>query len=197
VPSSCTGNCAPGQLQCATGGQPQNCSPTTGTWQNNGAACGGRACINGACFGADCTTYTPPVCAGDAGCDLRSHTCCVTEAIPPVGTCMAGTDAGCSGSEPFHCLYSCDCPTGQVCCGQINGTTYAGAATCQTVAAGGNCAVQPSYTTAAQLCEQSQECQNGKTCISQTCTVFGAHFNFCGLQTEAPYNCTPLDAGPG
>jgi hypothetical protein len=199
VPSQCTGNCAPGQVQC-NGAQPQNCG-ASGTWQNNGSSCGGRACLSGACTGADCTTYNTPICAGDAGCDLRSNTCCVTETLPPVGTCNAGTDAGCSGSgspQPFHCLYSCDCPAGQSCCGEINGSAFPfpGTAVCQTVAAGGSCKITTGFTAAAQLCEQSVECQNGQACIAQTC-VFGSHFKFCGVQSAPPYSCTadPVDAG--
>jgi hypothetical protein len=95
-------------------------------------------------------------------------------------------------------LYSCDCPAGDSCCGELNGGTFAGTAVCQHVASGGSCAVTTGYTVSAQLCEQSEECMNGQRCIAQTC-VFSSHFKFCGLQSQAPYYCTadPTDAGPG
>ena len=186
-------------MQCS-GAQPQSCS-TSGTWQNNGASCGGRVCVGGACTGADCTTYVAPVCAGTTTCDLRTNTCCVTEAITPTGRCVPDGDGGDAGQcnsneQPFHCLYSCDCPAGQSCCGELNTSNLTGTAVCQTVASGGSCAVTTGYQATAQLCEQTEECQNGKTCIAQTC-IFNSHFKFCGLQSQAPYLCTadPLDAG--
>jgi hypothetical protein len=182
-------------MSCS-GSQPLGCT-TSGAWQDGGASCGGRVCYQGACTGADCTTYAAPVCAGTATCDLRSNTCCVTEAIIPTGTCVSGTDAGCPGTQaPFHCLYSCDCPAGQSCCGELNSGTLAGTAVCQSVANGGSCTVTAGYTATAQLCEQTEECKNGQACIAQTC-VFGSHFKFCGLQSGPPYSCTadPTDAG--
>jgi hypothetical protein len=187
-------------VQC-TGGttltqQPQNCS-ATGTWQNNGAACAGQVCANGACTGANCTTYNAPICAAATTCDLRTNTCCITETLTPVGTCVSGNTASCpAGQAAFHCLYSCDCPAGQSCCGEINGSTLAGTAVCQSVANGGSCSVTTGFSQAAQLCEQSGECKNGQTCIAQTC-IFGSHFKFCGVQSGAPYNCMadPTDAG--
>jgi hypothetical protein len=164
-------------------------------WQNNGASCGGRVCFNGACTGADCNSYSAPVCAGTQTCDLRSNTCCVTPAIPmPTGRCVSGTTATCNTNEaPFHCLYSCDCPAGDSCCGVLNTMTYAGSAICQLVANGGSCATTGPNQATAQLCEQDEECKNGMACIAQTC-VFGAKFHFCGLQSQAPYNCT-ADSG--
>jgi hypothetical protein len=57
------------------------------------------------------------------------------------------------------------------------------------VAKGGNCTVQSGYQATAQNCQQDDECMNGQKCIAQTC-VLGSHFHFCGLQSEAPWNCT-------
>jgi hypothetical protein len=67
--------------------------------------------------------------------------------------------------------------------------TLSASSTCQAVANGGSCSVPAGFTAAAQLCEQSEECKNGQSCIAQTC-VFGAKFKFCGLQSQSPYNCT-------
>ena len=113
----------------------------------------------------------------------------MTETNPPTGTCLSGTTATCSGSEPFHCRYSCDCPSGQSCCGALNPSTLAGEAVCQTVAPGASCSPPSSGYAAAQLCEQDEECQNGQKCIAQTC-IFGAMFKLCGLQKQSPYLCT-------
>jgi hypothetical protein len=103
------------------------------------------------------------------------------------GSCPAGV-------EPFHCLYSCDCPGGQSCCGEIS-STYAGTAVCQAVADGASCSVTSGFHAAAQLCEQDEECKNGQRCIAQTCTIFNAKFKFCGLQSEPPYSCTADPTG--
>jgi hypothetical protein len=97
----------------------------------------------------------------------------------------------------WHCSYSCDCLAGQSCCGEINLFPFAGTAVCQTIGSSGLCATTSStYSAAAQLCEQSQECKNNQPCIAQTC-VGGSHFKFCGVQSGSPYNCTadPTDAG--
>jgi hypothetical protein len=175
-------------VQCS-GEQPQNCS-STGTWQNNGASCGGQVCFNGACTGADCSSYTVADCNGTQACDVRSNTCCITVSLNPTGRCVSGTTSTCNSNEaPFHCRYSCDCPAGDSCCGAINTSTLTGNATCQAVASGGSCSVPAGFTAAAQLCEQDEECMNGQRCIAQTC-VFNAMFKFCGLQSQAPYNCT-------
>jgi hypothetical protein len=47
----------------------------------------------------------------------------------------------------------------------------------------------PAGSATARLCEQDEECKNGQRCIAQTC-IFGAMFKLCGLQSQAPYNCT-------
>jgi hypothetical protein len=112
---------------------------------------------------------------------------------------VAGTGATCNTNEaPFHCLYSCDCPAGDSCCGVLNTSTFAGSAICQAVADGASCSPTGPGQATAQLCQQDEECKNGKPCIAQTC-VFGAKFHFCGLQSQAPYNCTadPTDGGGG
>jgi hypothetical protein len=169
----------------------------TGMWQDNGNACGGRVCANGECTGADCSTFSNSDCATGVPCDLRSNTCCVTEALMPTGRCVSGTTATCNSTEAaFHCRYSCDCLAGDSCCGLLNTSTFAGSAVCQAVADGNSCAPTAPGQATAQLCQQDEECKNGKPCIAQTC-VFGAKFHFCGLQSQMPYNCTadPTDAG--
>jgi hypothetical protein len=201
VSGACTGDCAPGQVQC-TGQQPQNCS-AAGTWQSNGNACIDRqTCIAGTCSGVDCSTYTEAVCNGNATCDLNSNTCCVLISLTPTGRCVANGDAGpngdpCNSNEAaYHCRYACDCVSGDSCCGVFDTSTLSGSANCQFLADGGACTVQTGTQTAAQLCEQDAECKNGAKCIAQTC-IFNSQFKFCGLQTEAPYRCTanPTDAG--
>ena len=196
VGTSCQGVCAPGQLQCTAGGQPQNCS-ASGQWQNNGANCGGQACVNGACTGADCSSFTPAVCNGTTTCDVRSNTCCVTLSTL-AANCVPGANASCtSGQAPSHCRYSCDCPNGQSCCGEIDTSPLGGATVCQTLANGASCVAPGPNWAAAQLCEQDIECKNGQKCIAQTC-VLNAKFNLCGLQNQPPYNCTAdkTDGGP-
>jgi hypothetical protein len=186
----------PGTDRC-NGQQPQNCS-TAGAWQDNGAACiDQQTCVGGACTGANCSTYTAPVCNGTATCDLHSNTCCVTPALPPTGVCVAGNTATCaSGASPFHCQYACECPTGESCCGVINTTNLSGSATCQAVANGGSCTAQTSNQATAQLCKQDAECKNGQRCIAQTCTL-GAKFQFCGVQNAPPFNCKADAADAG
>ena len=147
-------------------------------------------CFNGACTGADCSTFTPATC-GSTNCDVRSNTCCITLSTSPTGRCVSGTTSSCNSSEAtFHCRYSCDCPAGQSCCGTLNPSNLlsGGDATCQTVAPGGSCTPPPGLASA-QLCLQDEECQNGAKCIYQSCTIFGANFHLCGLQSQSPYNC--------
>jgi hypothetical protein len=194
VGGNCGGTCVPGTVQC-DGLQPQLCDDT-GTWQSNGDACEvQQTCVGGVCQGVNCSTYNPPVCDGTATCDLHSNTCCVTPALPkPTGVCVAGDDASCAaGASPFHCQYACECAAGDSCCGVLNTTTYAGAATCQNVPSGGSCTAAAGEATA-QLCKQDAECKNGLPCIAQTC-VFGSMFQFCGVQMQAPYRCSANDAG--
>jgi hypothetical protein len=63
------------------------------------------------------------------------------------------------------------------------------------VPSGGSCTAPSSGYVTEQLCAQDEECQNGQPCIAQTC--LGSTFYFCGLISQAPYNCkaNPLDAG--
>jgi hypothetical protein len=111
---------------------------------------------------------------------------------------VAGNDAGCTGSaSPFHCQYACECAAGDSCCGAIEKAfPYTGSASCQAVPSGGSC-TGPAAEATAQLCKQSAECKNGQPCIAQTCTAFAAKFQFCGLQSGPPFDCTadPTDAG--
>jgi hypothetical protein len=138
---------------------------------------------------AICANYVAPMC-GSTPCDLRSNTCCVTP-FPLSARCIPGANTACMNTEAtFHCQYSCECPTGQVCCGIIDTLVGFGTASCQTVPAGGFCPPHPNTVSqaAAQLCKDSSECANGQPCISQTC-IYSAMFQFCGLQSQSPYNC--------
>jgi hypothetical protein len=62
--------------------------------------------------------------------------------------------------------------------------------------AAGQCKPYPAtlYQTAAQLCSPANvgECQNGLTCLAQTCTINGAtqHVTMCGLQSFQGTICT-------
>jgi hypothetical protein len=169
-------------------------------WQNNGTACGGRACFNGECTGADCTNFTPANnCTGNGvTCDFRSNTCCVTLATTSSAVCVPGAGTACTPpAEADHCRYSCDCPGGYSCCGVLNTATYAGIIGCQQLSDNSSCvAPGPGYITA-QLCQQDEECKNGQRCIDQLCLGLPASyaiFHFCGLQSQAPYNCTVYSA---
>jgi hypothetical protein len=59
---------------------------------------------------------------------------------------------------------------------------------CQLVPDNASCKAPAAGYITAQLCQQDAECKNGQRCIAQTC--LGATFFFCGLQSEAPFNCT-------
>ena len=164
-------------------------------WQNNGNSCGGRACYNGECTGADCSNFAPGNC-GTPTCDFRSNSCCVTLAASSTYACVPGIDAGCTApAEPVHCRYSCDCPGGESCCGVLNTSTFTGAVECQLLPDNSSCgAPGPGYITA-QLCAMDEECKNGQRCIPQACLgipATTATFYFCGLQSMAPYNCQPV-----
>jgi hypothetical protein len=71
----------------------------------------------------------------------------------------------------------------------LNTTTFTGDVECQLVADGASCKAPSAGYLTAQLCEQDAECKNGQKCILQTCTVFNIQVRFCGLVTQAPYNC--------
>jgi hypothetical protein len=74
----------------------------------------------------------------------------------------------------------------------LNTATFMGSLGCQQLADNSSCvAPGPGYITT-QLCAQDQECKNGQRCIGQTC--FGLStptLYFCGLVSQAPYNCKP------
>jgi hypothetical protein len=98
----------------------------------------------------------------------------------------------CSSNEvTVGCIQACDCPGSEVCCASENGVTAQ--SQCQAVPAGGQCQAT-SNGAAAQFCKYTSECVNGAACIPQTCAL-GANLNFCGLQSQAPFNCTVRDAG--
>jgi hypothetical protein len=98
------------------------------------------------------------------------------------GTCT-------SNEVKVGCLQACECGAGTVCCGVLNGAIVD--SECQAVPANGHCQPYPQTSTqaSAQLCKVTSECIGGQSCISQTC-VLGAKLNICGLQSQAPFNCT-------
>jgi hypothetical protein len=136
-----------------------------------------------------CVNYVAPVC-GSGPCDLRTHTCCITLSL--TATCVAGTGASAcpSNQASVHCLQSCECGGTKSCCGVENTLIGAVTAECQEVPNGGFCSPHPQTSTeaSAQFCKTDAECKNGQACIAQTCE-FGAMFNICGVQSQAPFDC--------
>jgi hypothetical protein len=83
--------------------------------------------IDAACEGFAVMGFTLPGCCGENGCGalLGAGTCASNEQLgldpvecdfDPNNTCTALMDVPCDGSE--------DCPSGQQCCGRVDGTTY-------------------------------------------------------------------------
>ena len=70
----------------------------------------------------------------------------------------------------------------------LNTSTFTGDVECQLVPDGASCKAPAAGYLTAQLCEQDAECKNGQKCILQTC-VFGIVTRFCGVVSQAPYNC--------
>jgi hypothetical protein len=137
-----------------------------------------------------CPNYQPLHCG--TPCDLRSQTCCAT--LAPVFTCVDGTNTACGTNQAsIHCQNSCDCPSGQSCCGMINTLVQAVESVCQPVLDGGKCqpAEQTNTQASAQLCTVTSECKDGSDCIKQTCYGGLVTLSVCGLQSQDPFQCMP------
>lgn len=95
---------------------------------------------------------TSPTCGGAGKCSV-GDVCCVAPSDKTdaglVGTC--GSASSCSGFA-LSCSYTGDCPSGQVCCGDLAGTPAT--ATCQTSCPGSD----------DQLCQTVAECPSGDGC---------------------------------
>jgi hypothetical protein len=139
--------------------------------------------------GSECPAYVPRDC-GSEKCDLRTHTCCVSVSLQTMCVPGTGSDACPSNQASVHCLDSCECPAGKVCCGVENTLIGAVYSECQAVPNPGYCSPYPQTSTeaSAQFCSRDDECRNGQKCIAQTCE-FGAMFNICGLQSQDPFQC--------
>ncbi len=136
----------------------------------------------------------PQVCGVQSGaqlCDLKTHTCCVSQF--GVGQCVTHGSSCPNLYAAFSCIAKIDCTTsGQVCCGLANSVSLSASTSCQTAGAGQYCpnAQNPTATMGgAQLCASSAECTMGQSCIPQHC-VGSTNFNLCGLHTDSPFSCT-------
>jgi hypothetical protein len=117
-------------------------------------------------------------------CNLLNQTCCVGVDAKgnPTGTCVKHGASCPVLTAAFNCAGKSDCPTGQICCGTA--TTTSAQTSCAT-----SCPTQGNSSQGqAQLCKGNAECQNGMTCIPQTC-LEGANLDLCGLTSQAPFNC--------
>jgi hypothetical protein len=85
----------------------------------------------------------------------------------------------------FSCLGASDCPSGQICCGVADQNAGEAETVCMA-----SCPTMSSSSTQGQVqvCKGNAECQNQKTCLSQTCLA-GSNLNLCGLTTQAPFSC--------
>ncbi len=137
-----------------------------------------------------CTDYVVPSC-GALSCDLRTSTCCVnlsfqTRCLKKPMQCDPKMEAS------LHCLQSCECPVGQVCCGVANTILGVITSECQSIPDGGLCNPHPQTNTQSseQLCGTDAECTAGQGCIKQTCE-YGVTLQICGLQSQDPFDCMP------
>jgi hypothetical protein len=149
------------------------------------------------------STYTPPLC-GTTPCDLRTNTCCIQVNIDLslTATCVGGANAACNQNEvTVHCLQSCECGGTNVCCGVYFKLMGEVESVCQPIAnlvdgdAGGlECNPYPQTNTqaSAQLCKTDAECENGGSCVAQTC-AYGAMLSICGVQSQDPFDCAPTN----
>jgi hypothetical protein len=137
-----------------------------------------------------CTDYVVTNC-GASPCDLRTNVCCVTINLD---TRCVRKPADCDPKmeASIHCLQSCECPVGQVCCGVANTILGVVTSECQSIPDGGLCNPHPMTNTQAseQLCGTDAECTAGQGCIKQTCE-YGVTLQICGLQSQAPFDCMP------
>lgn len=98
------------------------------------------------------TAGDPGILCGATSCDPATMLCCLTNGVPACATKCTGP-----GTAPIICDDAHDCPSGQVCCGSVNGTT-----------------VNSIYCTSASMCTTPKAyycdpaiatpCPNGGTC---------------------------------
>jgi hypothetical protein len=136
-----------------------------------------------------------PFCEPMRPCDLKSNTCCLSQTLQ--ATCLAHPMTCPSGTASFGCLGVADCPTaGQKCCGSADSNAMVAQTACQMLGTNGLCSGKNTTTSAfAQVCRATSECGGGLRCISQSCAIGAglppANLSMCGLQSAAPFNCTP------
>ncbi len=135
--SSTGGSGTGGTGGTATGGTGGSGTGGTATGATGGAATGGAGgtatgATGGTATGGAGGTGTVSISCGSATCSGPSQVCCAsrdslnqTTHLDCIG---AGDSCTCTGIGCMHAKISCsgptDCPTGQVCCGTINGTSY-------------------------------------------------------------------------
>jgi len=116
IAGTCTGNCVPGQLECA--GLTVRVCDATGNWQDqsscdDGNPCTGDACAAGACThtltdpGTACGTGNP--CAGFEACDGTGQ--CLCQCSADMILCQGACYPSCTGGkifDPADC--TCKCP---------------------------------------------------------------------------------------
>lgn len=159
---------------------------SSGDPASSGSGTSGAAPSSGASSGQSASgsmdassTYVVNKC-GSTPCDLRSKTCCLpSDGGLDASYCVPGNQTMCGANVvTYHCLSSPDCPTsGNVCCGTYDLAAKTAATVCQTSCTG------------PQFCKADSECHGGVTCVTQSCMGISP-LHLCGLQTQAPYNCT-------
>ena len=119
VGEACAPACRPDLSQCA-GQQPQTCGPT-GTWQDNGNACGpDQTCFGGLCTGqcgpaqVQCAGNVPQTCNGGAwqsGLACASPTpICADGGCVPLPSCRSGAAGAGVNCGPDAGADCCGCP---------------------------------------------------------------------------------------
>ncbi len=147
-----------------------------------GPSSGGSSSGSMAVGAGDADSYVVRNCAATP-CDLRSKTCCTpVDGGIDASYCVNGNQVACgTNTATYHCLSAPDCPaTGDVCCGTFDLSGKTATTVCQT----GNCG-------GIQFCTTDGECRVGGSCVAQSCLGVSP-LHFCGLQSQAPYNCTAL-----
>ncbi|MGO9833804.1 MAG: hypothetical protein ACLP1X_06285 [Polyangiaceae bacterium] len=206
-PEGGSGGSSGGSSSSTTGSSSSGSGTSSGT-STSSSGSGSSASSSGSGTSSGIADSSPPqftdggtpLC-NETPCDLQSNTCCVTQFITG-SSCIehsGSANQGCpANTAAFSCLQASDCTTaGQVCCGEADSTAQTAGTSCKTVAAGGSpCGASSSTAAYAQICTTTKECKNGMQCVAQVCAVVisgvtaNAHLTMCGLQTQAPFNCT-------
>lgn len=173
-----------------SGGTTSSASSSGGHPSSSGGSGGASSGNSSSAFATDASMCTPTTMCGTIACDLKTHDCCLSQALTV--TCVA--KGGCPPlTAAFGCLSECDCTTaGQVCCGNANSQTNTASTSCQTVSASEQCPGTISMASGfAQICETTSECKNNMPCIPQTCNATNppAKLTMCGLQSQSPFDC--------